>query len=130
MTDERYDVAKDPWCHLSAPELDRLDHAALIVRHAFEEVPYLVGSCLERPDYRDVDVRLIMDDEDYDALFTGQGKQRANPLWSLLCASISEYLNRLTDLPIDFQFQRRTDANEQWAEKPRHPLGLYVAMYR
>lgn len=121
-------MSKDSWCHLDAAQLDRLDHASLILRHAFDDVPYLVGSCLERPDYRDVDVRLIVDDAKYDALFTGKGEQRANPLWSLLCASISEYLSRLTDLPIDFQFQRRTEASKQWGDEQRHPLGLYVAM--
>lgn len=119
--------AKSEWCYLTAPQLDRLDHASLIVTRALGNC-YLVGSVLERPDYRDVDVRVIMDDERYSELFEGPGTRRTDPLWSLMCASVTEYLTRLTELPIDFQIQNQTYANEAFGAQ-RHPLGIYPVHY-
>lgn len=112
------------WCYLSAGELDRLDHASLIIEKALDTL-YLVGSALDRPDYRDVDVRVILDDKHYERLFPGPGVRRTNPFWSLFCASVSEYLKRLTDLPIDFQVQSMDYANDMYREGVRHPLGTY-----
>lgn len=114
--------AKRPWCYLGADQLDRLDHASLIVAQALD-VPYLVGSVLERPDYRDVDVRVVLDDDEYARLFPGPGTRRTDPFWSLFCASVTEYLTRLTGLPIDFQVQDRTHGNTFSGK--RHPLGIY-----
>lgn len=120
-------MTKDEWCHLGAEELARLDHACMIVGQALDTC-YLVGSVLERPDYRDVDVRVVLDDERYDALFGGAGHQRTNALWSLLCLSVTEYLSRVTKLRIDFQVQRRTEANQKF-DGPCHPLGIYPYRY-
>lgn len=111
---------KRPWCYLGAPELDRLDHASMIVAEALD-TPYLVGSVLQRPDFRDVDVRVVLDDDEYARLFPGPGTRRTDPLWSLMCASVTEYLSRLTGLPIDFQVQDRTHAAT--FSGPLHPLG-------
>ncbi len=73
---------------------------------------YLVGSVLERPDFRDVDVRAIMMDEDYDRMFPGgDGGTDSDAFWSLLCIGIGAYLSQATGLPIDFQIQRMTEAN-------------------
>ena len=63
-------MGANPWTHLEAPALDRLDLASVVVREIFDTPPYLVGSCLERPDYRDVDIRVILDDDRYAQLFT------------------------------------------------------------
>lgn len=102
---------------------------ATIVRAFDGHYPYLVGSALERRDYRDVDVRLILPDKEFDRLFragelTALAPQ-ADALWSLMCASIAEWLRRRTGLPIDFQIQRMTQANEEHSG-PRHALGLFV----
>ena len=70
--------------------------------------------------YRDVDVRLVLPDEDFDALF----KDRPLAFWELLCFSICTHLRIETGLPIDFQIQRRTEANEKFSDKGRNPLGL------
>ena len=73
---------------------------------------FLVGSCLERPDFRDVDVRAIMADEAYDRLFPGgESGTESDAFWSLLCTAIGGYLAQATGLPIDFQIQRMTEAN-------------------
>lgn len=118
--------SESKWCHLDAPALDRLDHASLIVQRAFDAGVYLVGSCLERPDYRDVDVRVILDDAEYNRLFPpGGGTRRTDPLWSLLCLAITEYLVRLTGLHVDFQVQSRSHANNRYSNGQRVPLGMY-----
>lgn len=80
---------------------------------------FLVGSALSRPDYRDVDVRAIMRDEDFDATFGGHG-----PRLGLVCTALSAWLKSLTSLPIDFQFQRMSIANERH-KGDRHSLGQF-----
>lgn len=82
---------------------------------------YLVGTAaaLERQDYRDVDVRMMLDDEDYDALRTAVGPDAI----TFLGLAIGEYLASRTGLPIDFQIQRTTEANERHGGGVRNPLG-------
>jgi hypothetical protein len=103
---------------LSTLELHELDEACHPIYAGFGTPPYLVGSAGERPDFRDVDVRLILGDKEYDALF----EKRPN-LWALLSRVIATYLRTRTSLPIDFQIQRQTDANARH-KKPRNALGL------
>ena len=103
---------------LSTLELHELDEACRPIFEGFDTPPYLVGSAGERPDFRDVDVRLILRDKEYDALFDSRPK-----LWGLLSRVIATYLRARTDLPIDFQIQRQTDANARH-KKPRNALGL------
>ncbi len=70
----------------------------------------------KRPDWRDVDVRLMMTDEAFAALFPDARLEHArwefDPRWLLMTASISAWLAAQTGLPIDFQFQPMTFANE------------------
>ena len=112
-------MSAKPWCYLDAPDLDRLDLASLLVREALD-TPYLVGSCLERPDYRDVDIRVILDDKRYRRLFERPAR---DPLRHLIQVAITEHYVKATGLRIDFQIQSRTAA----AKYPgvRHPLGIY-----
>jgi hypothetical protein len=69
---------------------------------------------------RDVDVRLIMADEPYDKLADAVGLPA---IWFLGLA-IGQYLASLTGMPIDFQFQRATQANKLYGGKRRNPLGV------
>jgi len=86
-----------------------LDEACKPLAEAFGEKPYLVGTAATgKQSYRDVDVRLILPDEKYDAIFNDFG----HPLIAFLGFSIGDYLAGRTGLPIDFQIQRRTEANE------------------
>lgn len=81
-------------------------------------MPYLVGSALDRPDYRDVDVRLILSDDVYDRLASVVDVMALNLAYSL-------WGQRVTGLPIDFQVQRMTEANaENPAAGRRHPIGM------
>ncbi|MGW1527554.1 hypothetical protein [Streptomyces sp. NPDC002159] len=61
------------------------------IAEAFGQTPYLVGSAAVGKEWRDVDVRLMLPDEQFDQLFPEHGKpDRTDGLWSLLCASIAE----------------------------------------
>lgn len=114
--------------YVDAPRLFMLSQACSILIRAFGNVPYHVGSSLHRPDFRDVDVRMILADDEYDTMFPGreQGiREFLHPRYSVMCSSISLYLQKASDgLPVDFQFQQMTDANKRYPG-PRHPLGVY-----
>lgn len=77
---------------------------------------YLVGSAIHRPDWRDVDVRLMLDDDAFDAVAAVLDIDRLGIVVSL-------WGRQVTGLPIDFQIQRTTDANERHDGR-RHALGL------
>lgn len=108
---------------LSPPTLHRLDLACQPISEVFGGFngPYLVGSVQERTagPGSDVDLRLILDDEVYDALMAGAPDGFA----TLLDFALSAYVREHTGLPIDFQVQRMTEANERHAGKRRNPLG-------
>jgi hypothetical protein len=94
------------------------------IKQAFGHVPYHVGSSATSKTWRDVDVRLILPDDDFDALFPGfKTAHHVDAWWSLLCAAISELGRVRTGLPIDFQIQSMTEANEKYPGF-RNPLLL------
>lgn len=109
---------------LSPRQMFLLDQACQPLREAFPDYgPYLVGTAAEsifdkRP-FGDVDVRLIMEDCEFDKMADGIGMPA---IWFLGLA-IGQYLASLTGLPIDFQIQRATEANEIHGGKMRNPLG-------
>lgn len=108
---------------LSPPVLHRLDLACKHISETFGGFsgPYLVGSVQERTagPSSDVDLRIILFDEEYDALFAGT--PAGFP--TLLDFALSAYVRELTGLPIDLQVQRMTEANELHGGKQRNPLG-------
>ena len=108
---------------LSPPMLHRLDLACHHISEVFGgwNGPFLVGSVQERTAAlgSDVDLRLVLDDEVYDALMAGAPEGFA----TLLDFALGAYVRELTGLPIDFQVQRMTEANERHAGKQRNPLG-------
>lgn len=79
-----------------------------------------VGSSLTRPDYRDVDLRCILPNKEFDKMF--HGEQRDARL-KFLNVAISEWIQARTGLPIDFQFQRLTDANDEF-KGTRNSVGV------
>lgn len=89
---------------------------------------FVVGSALDRRDWRDVDVVLILEDERFDREFPdaqgSRGLFEFDPKWLLNCISLSMWLSEQTGLPIDFKIQPQTWANERHPNKRRHPKGL------
>ena len=113
-------------CFLPAPGMSRLEHALAVVSRSFGEQCYLVGSATRTRGYRDVDVRMIMKDEKFEALFGNAPGHRWIPFWSLLMTSISLYLKEVTGFEIDFQIQKRSDADKKFPKGHRVPLSLGV----
>lgn len=112
---------------LSPHQMNRLDLACVPLREAFDGPAYLVGSITRGGTYRDVDVRTILDDDAYDRWFPAPGADGAShddPLWSLICSSLSEWLSSLSGLPIDYQIQRQTEANAAHGGV-RYALGIF-----
>jgi hypothetical protein len=114
-------------CYVGSPGFFLLDQASLAVGLAFNSTPYLVGSSVERQDWRDVDVRVMLDDDEWERLFPGlAGNPRTNALWSLMCSAMSLILAQATGLPVDFQIQCQSVANELYpGASKRVPLGIF-----
>lgn len=102
------------------------------VWHAFGTPPYHVGSSLTlKTGWRDVDVRLILPDDEYEAWGLGEPKfPRQNGKWVALCLAFSALGKQMTGLPIDFQIQEQSRANEEFPrECPRSSLGVVALRY-
>jgi hypothetical protein len=112
--------------YVGMPWLPKLDLFAVVVMEAFDARPYLVGSCLARRDWRDVDVRVILDDGEFERWF-GEGmiatEHRVNPRLSAINMAFSSLGKEMTGLPIDFQVDQMTRANAEH-DGPRNALGL------
>lgn len=118
--------------HVGAPACFALELACKHLNHAFGGFGcYVVGSALERPDWRDVDVRLIMPDDEFLALFPdvelAANNWEFDPRWLILTTAISDQLRKVTGLPVDFQFQAHSRSQSLHKGKPRQPLGLDFA---
>jgi hypothetical protein len=111
-----------------------LDQFGLLIAEAFGDHPYMVGSATKlKAGWRDVDVRLMLPDAEWDRLFGPYTKDYStfqatlhNTRWALICAAISLFGQRMTGLPIDFQIQRLTNANEEYPGGHRHPIGMRI----
>lgn len=109
------------------PALLHLNAFGRELHEAFGEYAYLVGSAAVGKIWRDVDVRLMLPDGEFDALFPDHvNPGRCDGKWSLLCAALSELGKLRTGLPIDFQIQRTTEANDLYGGEVRQALGLYL----
>jgi hypothetical protein len=115
--------------YVGVPAIFKLDLACIHLNHAYGEAfgCYLVGSALERPDWRDVDVVMILDDANFQREFPRADLRafESNVKWMLNSVTISEWLKAQTGLPIDFKMQPQTWANDRH-KGPRHALGLSV----
>lgn len=121
--------------YIGAPACFALEMACKQVQAAFAPHAagslgqcYLVGSSIERADWRDVDIRMILDDASFgrlfpDAVTTSGAAWEFDPRWTLMCVSISQWLRATTGLPVDFQFQPMSWANSRH-DKQRHPIGM------
>lgn len=97
-----------------------LDLACKPIWETYDGDLYLVGTANERGEYRDVDVRLILADKKYDRLRKAIGLDGI----ALMGLTTGQYIASLTGMPVDFQVQRRTEANDKHPNKSRNPIGL------
>jgi hypothetical protein len=105
---------------LLVTDFERLEDWCRKVRRLFDwSTPFLVGSALTSPDYRDVDVRVILRDEQFDGQWAADGDPTKV---RFINAAVSTWGQRETGLPIDFQVQRQSDANAAFDGR-REPMG-------
>jgi hypothetical protein len=127
MADEKPRVRSASY--LSPPDFHRLNWACLPITEAFGTPPYLVGSALTRPDFRDIDIRLILDDEAFDRMFSVSDVKTASHQDSavrrLLNIALSDLIANAANppAPIDFQIQSMTEANVP-EHGMRNPMGM------
>jgi len=117
--------------YVGAPAIFFLELACSHLNRAFGGYGcFMCGSSMERADWRDVDVRMILSDEDFKALFPAV-ENIESPLWEfdsrwlVMTTAISGWLREQTKLPVDFQFQPQTFANAHHS-KPRSALGKII----
>ena len=109
--------------HLSVEEIWRLAHAVRPVEDAFGgRSVYLVGSVLKSSDWRDVDLRIILPDHDFDRIFAPDGKL-TDQFRMLFQTAVSAMLRETTKIPIDFQVQRKSNLTEEESLGKRSPAG-------
>jgi hypothetical protein len=100
-----------------------LDEFGSQVWAAFGHPPYLVGSALRGKQWRDVDVRLVLPDDEYAAMGLGDPRHtHRNAKWVSLVLAYSALGKAMTGLPIDFQIEQQTQANAEH-DGPRSALG-------
>ena len=98
-----------------------LNKFGVIVRDYFGHVPYHVGSSLDTKEWRDVDVRLILPDDEFEALFGPQGNY-INPRFAAITLAFCALGKEMTGLPVDFQIQSQTHANDKYGGEKRSAL--------
>lgn len=124
-------AARRKGIYIGAPACFALEQAIRPVCEAFGVICcYVVGSSLERQNWRDVDVRMILEDEAFMAEFPDAHSvehYEHDARWLLLTVALSEHLSKLTGLPIDFQIQPMSLANKRHRSedgKQRSAIGI------
>jgi hypothetical protein len=120
---------KSPNPGIGMPAAIHLDEFGSHIDAAFHPAGfgvYHVGSSLMGKKWRDVDVRLILSDEEYEQMGFGDPKHtHDNPKWVALVLAFSALGRQMTGLPIDFQIQQQTLCNQQF-RGGRSALGMHT----
>lgn len=106
---------------LGPAEVRLLDDWGVALISAFPNAVgvFLVGSSMIRKDWRDIDVRIMLHDQEFNAITAVMRPRRLNLMLTL-------WGRQVTGLPIDCQVQAMTWANAQypWPKHPRNALGF------
>ena len=98
------------------PQSLLLEDFCFLVAKVFDSQPYLVGSAHNGKKWRDVDVRVILTDEEYERWGFGQPNDpHKSWKWVSLVRAYSSLGKEMTGLPIDFQIQQMTQANKEYS---------------
>jgi hypothetical protein len=87
-----------------------------LVADYFGHECYHVGSSLTRKDWRDVDVRLILPDDDFEERFGRGASAETHPKLGAVTLAFAALGQKMTGLPIDFQIQPLTHANDRYPD--------------
>lgn len=99
-----------------------------VIQQAFgtHSVYHVGSSLMAKETWRDVDVRVLLTEEQWEKLGLLEPKNsHYDPKWRSLCIVFSHYGKHMTGLPIDFQLQRIKEANEEHKGGLRSYLGTY-----
>ncbi len=98
-----------------------------LLADAFEVTcAYHVGSSLFNKTWRDVDVVVLLEDDDFERLFKEKIPEGAK--WESYCIAFSSLGREVTGLPIDFKVQPVKWANEKFPHDKEHPNNPRSAM--
>lgn len=104
---------------LGMPNALLLEQFGRVLFETFGEIPYHVGSSAPGNGgaWRDVDVRLMLDDKIYAAMGLGDPERtHSNGRWVGLTLAFSLLGKHMTGLPIDFQIQQTSYANRLYGD--------------
>jgi hypothetical protein len=114
---------------VGSPQYLILNAWGALVVDAFGAQPFLVGSATRTKQWRDVDVRVMLDQGEWARILPDVPGDRIGgfvyPQWSALCMAVSAWGQAFTGLPIDFQFQPVEWANAVHSGI-REPLGVRI----
>lgn len=100
--------------------------------NAFGATAYHVGSSVFGKEWRDVDVRLLLEDEKYEQMGLGDPEYpHQNAKWVSLVMAYSALGKQMTGLPIDFQIQQQSYANKHYSQNDQHvrsALGVHARL--
>lgn len=121
---------KDGIMGVGMPQSLKLESFGKILFDVFNNFPYHVGSSLTtKSSWRDVDIRVILPDKEYEIWGLGDPEQPfLNHKWVGLVRAFSALGKEITDLPIDFQIQQQTRANKMYPNRSRSALGISLAL--
>jgi hypothetical protein len=107
------------------PQALMLEEFGQYIYEAFGTPAYHVGSSLTmKTGWRDVDVRLVLDDKTYSEMGLGFPEDTwSNGKWVSLVLAFSALGKQLTGLPIDFQIQQQSYANKNYNGR-RSTIGM------
>ena len=115
--------------HLLTTEFYLLDRACADLIKCYGFNIYFVGSAITKRDYRDVDLRCVLPDKEYDALFAQKLEEVESERHRVLTQiAISSWLQKQTGLPIDFQFMKLSE--HQAETGPCMSIGLQTFVKR
>jgi hypothetical protein len=89
----------------------------VLIRDYFGHVPYHVGSSLTSKQWRDVDVWLILPDDEFAERFGRDQSAETNPKLAAITLAFATLGAQMTGLPIDFQIQPQSWANERYPNR-------------
>ncbi len=115
--------------YVGVPAIFELSLACSHLVKAYDASCYHVGSSLEREDWRDVDVVMMLDDEAFEREFPNApltcASWELDAKWLVLTCAISKWLTEKAGVPVDFKFQPTTFANERH-NGLRNPIGRFI----
>lgn len=108
-------ITKPVLVGVGMPANEYLKEFGSLVMDAFGSPPYLVGSAMHGKKWRDIDIRVILDDKEWEEWEFGDPKI-PNKKHRVFNMAFAELGRRMTGLPVDFQIQQRTFANEHYKD--------------